>query len=184
MAHAERHQHRPLTTVSVLGVAAHIFYELGCGVGMPLASVLGPRLAAATWSGATGALLVSARRPGRARDVGFVLFHGASLSVALGHLSGWPRRHLGLPVPWLSTCEGLGGRLMPAYNVILYTCAASAVAALVRENGSASRSFALPPVLLFRLLARTQHAEYDRMVEDAHRQPRWSYRRLVAPPAM
>jgi hypothetical protein len=43
---------RPLTRLTAAATAAHVFFELFAGVGMPLASLLGPApAAAALWAG-------------------------------------------------------------------------------------------------------------------------------------
>ncbi len=47
---------RPWTRLAGAAMAGHVFFELGAGVGMPFASVLGPLPAAAVWATATGAV--------------------------------------------------------------------------------------------------------------------------------
>jgi hypothetical protein len=173
---------RPVTTVSVLGLAAHVFYEIGCGVGMPLASLLGVRPAAAGWAAATVGGLRATRQRGRGADVAFVVFNGAALAVAVGHLGGWPKA-AGRRLPWLVSCEGLSGPAMPTYNTILYLSAASAAAALLTENGLAARRWAALPLLGSRAAARMQHREHERLVALAAEHPRWAYRRLRDPAA-
>jgi hypothetical protein len=44
---------RPLTRLTVAGLLGHLVFELMAGVGVPLASILGPYGAAGVWTLAT-----------------------------------------------------------------------------------------------------------------------------------
>src|SRR3954447_22116074 len=55
---------RPWTRLASTALAGHVFFELGAGVGMPFASVLGPVPAAACWAAGTLQVQRAARSPG------------------------------------------------------------------------------------------------------------------------
>ena len=169
---------RPFTRLGVAGLGAHVFYELAAGVGMPLASVLGPTAAAGVWgAGTVGGLRAASRWPA-SRDGVFAAVNALGLAAVLGHLASWPRtRRFGLP--WLRSCEGMGPELMPAYNVILDVSALGAAAGLLSENRRARRRWALAGLALAPVLAVAQHAEHRALTRRAHAQPGWWNRRLV-----
>ena len=158
---------RPMTRLSVAGLAAHVFFELAAGVGMPLASVVGPTPAAALWAvSSRGTWRAAATRPASS-DPAFALLNAFALAAVLGHLSGWPRRRTRLGLPWLKECEGLGPDLMPAYNSILYFSGGTALIGLLGENRSSSRRL---PVLLLSLtpvFVAAQHAEFRHLIQRA-----------------
>jgi len=52
---------RPLTRLTVASLVGHLAFELVAGVGMPLASILGPYAAAGVWTLATGGVWRVAR---------------------------------------------------------------------------------------------------------------------------
>ena len=89
---------RPLTRAAVAGLAAHVFFELAAGVGMPLTSVVGPAAAAGLWGVGAGILWRTARTAPCSQDGSFALFNGAALAAVIGHLAGWPRTHTWLGV--------------------------------------------------------------------------------------
>jgi hypothetical protein len=169
---------RPLTRLATAGLAGHVFFELAAGVGMPLASVIGPLRAAGLWAtGSAVAWRAAATRPASADPV-FAVGNGVALAAVLGHLSGWPRRRTRLGLPWLEDCEGLGPALMPVYNSILYASAAAALGGILLENRSQRRYLAALPLLLVPLVSRTQHVEARRLAELARTRPAWWNRRL------
>ena len=156
------------TRAAIVGTAGHVFFELGAGVGMPGASLVGPVPAAVGWAAATVALWRGVEgRPALAEAV-----DGVALAATVAHLAAWPRSR-SLP-PWLADCEGLGPELMPAYNAILYGSGAAAVAGLVRRG---SRRGLLPLVGVPVLMA-IQHWEHGRHREQARTRPGWWNRRL------
>lgn len=171
---------RPLTRVTTAATAGHVFFELAAGVGMPLASVLGPFTAATAWAaGAWTAWSAAATRPARG-DPMFAVLDSVSLAAVIAHLAGWPRRRTRLGIPWLTDCEGLGPRLMPYYNPILYVSGAAAAAAVLLENGCAPRPLPLLSLPLVPLLVVAQRAEHRRLKTIAAVHPAWWNRRLAA----
>lgn len=168
---------RPMTRLGVAGLAAHVFFELGAGVGMPLASVVGPVRAAVLWAVTAGSVW---QRAGRSsRDWMFVVVNGFGVAAVTAHLAGWPTRRTRAGLPWLLDCEGLGPQLMRYYNPILYASLAACAAALIRENRGAPRKLALLPLALVPLLAAAQHAEHRRLKDIATHAPAWWNRRLA-----
>ena len=104
------------------------------------------------------------------------LLNGVLLSAVLAHFVGWPRtsRHR---VPWLSECEGMSGRLMGPYNLILYISGVCAAGGLWESRRRVA--WAAPvPLLLVPWFVRLQHGEYARLTQQAHRHPAWWNRRL------
>jgi hypothetical protein len=172
-----------MTRLATAGVAAHVFFELGAGVGMPFASVLGPVPAAVLWAaGVTSVWRAAGTRPGRG-ETALAACNAVGLAAVLAHLGGWPRSWTRVGLPWLRSCEGLGPELMPVYNPILYVSGAAALAGLARENRSAPRYLPLVAFGLVPLLIRVQHAEYRRLTELAARRPGWWNRRLQPSPS-
>ncbi|PIM72676.1 hypothetical protein CTU88_11145 [Streptomyces sp. JV178] len=170
---------RPLTRVTAAATATHAFFELAAGVGMPLASLLGPFTAATAWAAGTAtAWRAGGTRPSR-DDPAFAVLNSVSLAGVIAHLTGWPRRRTRLGLPWLTDCEGLGPRLMPYYNPILYVSGTAAVAALLLENESAPRRLPLLTPALVPLLVGAQRAEHRRLMAIAAARPGWWNRRLV-----
>ena len=167
---------RPWTRLAGAAMAGHVFFELGAGVGMPFASVLGPVPAAAAW--AAGSVAVQKAAGASSRDTALAVVNGASLAAAAGHLAGWPRRRTRLGLPLLTDCEGLGPELMRWYNPIIYAGGVAAAAALVTENRAAPRWADLAPLLLVPALVRVQHVEHERLRRLAIRRPGWWNRRL------
>ena len=160
-------------------MAGHIFFELGAGVGMPLASVLGPLRAAGLWSAAATAAWRSAASRPSSSDAFFATLNGLALSAVLGHLTGWPTRRTRLGLPWLEDCEGLGPELMPYYNSILYISGTAATLAICRENRTAPARLPLQlAVALAPAFAWAQHIEHRRLAGQAIDQPAWWNRRL------
>jgi hypothetical protein len=167
----------PFTQAAVVGLAGHVFYELGSGVGMPLASLVGPRAAAALWGSATVVTLRRVRRP----DPDPVLLgsvNSMGLAAVVAHFAAWPRRRTRLGLPYLTECEGLGRDRMPAYNLILYLSAAAALGGLAVESRedrtrSLRMSAAAVPVLM-----AGQRWEFRRLQRLAWSRPGWWNRRL------
>jgi hypothetical protein len=157
-------------------MAGHVFFELGAGVGMPFASVLGPVPAAGLW--AAGSAWVQRAAGSPTSEHALTVVNGLSLAAAVGHLTGWPRRRTRLGLPWLTDCEGLGPGLMRWYNPIVYAGGTAATAALLTENRSAPMWVGVLPLALVPLLIRVQHAEHERLRRIAGRRPGWWNRRL------
>ena len=167
---------RPWTRAGAVLVAAHVFYELGAGVAMPLASRLGPAAPAALVASGTAVVWREAGRRGGSADRVFAVLNGAFLSAALGHFTSWPRTSMA-GLPWLTECEGLTGRLMPPYNLLLHASAAAAVAGLV-ENRRALGWGLLTPLALVPIFVREAPREYARLRVQARTHPAWWNRRL------
>jgi hypothetical protein len=168
---------RRWTQVGAAGAGAHVFYELACGVAMPYASRLGPVPAALAFGAGTLAVFRQAGRQPHSRDPFFAAINGVFLSIVLAHFSSWPKTKVA-GLPWLTECEGLSGRLMPPYNLILHTCGAAALAGLV-ENRRGCVWGLVVPVLLVPWLKGEQHREYQRLLAQALQRPRWWNRRLA-----
>jgi hypothetical protein len=173
---------RPCTQLATLGLAGHVFFELGAGVGMPLASLIGPTPAAALWTTSTSAAWRAARSAPSSGDRAFAVGNGLAMAAVVGHLTSWPRRRTAAGLPWLEDCEGLGRAAMPAYNSILYFCGATTVVALARENRAAPRWVGLLCLVGVPLISRAQHAEFRRLKRLAAERPGWWNRRLQGPP--
>ena len=168
-----------MTRLAASGIAAHVFFELGAGVGMPFASLLGPAPAAALWAvGTRSVFRAAATRPASSDDA-LAIVNGACLAAVIAHLCGWPTRRTRLGLPWLEDCEGLGPQLMPIYNPIIYFSGVTALIAILAENRTASRrvplllAAALAPVLVW-----AQHGEFRRLTRLARSRRGWWNRRL------
>jgi hypothetical protein len=168
---------RPMTRLGTAGLGAHVFLELAAGVGMPGASVLGSP-AAVLWALGLSALWRGAATRPASGDTTFALWNSVGLAAVLAHFAGWPTRRTRAGLPWLRDCEGLGPGLMPVYNPILYVSAVATVVALIRENRTASRHWALPAVGLVPVLVAAQRIEHRRLVTLAYERPAWWNRRL------
>jgi len=72
---------RPWTRLAGAAMAGHVFFELGAGVGMPFASVLGPAPAAALWTTATAWLQRAAGDPSRDTALAAVTFRLSCVAV-------------------------------------------------------------------------------------------------------
>jgi hypothetical protein len=159
-----------------VGTAAHVFYELASGVGMPAASVVGPVPAVAAWATATAGVLGSAGRADPSHDRAFASLNGLFLAAVIGHYVAWPWTRRGLP--WLADCEGLGSERMPVYNTILYLSGGAALAGLLLENRDGRARAALLAVSLVPVTVVLQRREFRRLQELAWRRPGWWNRRL------
>ena len=169
---------RPVTRLTTTGLAAHVFFELGAGVEMPFASVLGPRRAAAFWAISTGTAWHQAGRRSSRADGAFAAVNGLGLTAVAGHLLAWPTRRIWFGLPWLKECEGLGPEAMPAYNSILYGSAVAAAIGALRENRSAPRWVPIVALAMAPVLAVVQRREFARLRDQARRRPSWWNRRL------
>src|SRR3954462_12987842 len=180
---SSRARARPWTRAAVAGSAAHVFLELGAGVGMPGASVAGPVPAALIWAGGTRAVWRIASS-GRWTPTARCASTTAWLTAVVAHYTGWPhrqpRRHR-LRLPWLTECEGLRGTVMVPYNLVLLFSGAAAVVALLRENRSALAVLGWAPLVLIPAFGRFQHAEQRRLSRGAEERPAWWNRRLQSP---
>jgi hypothetical protein len=170
---------RRWTRVGTVAACAHVLYELGAGVGMPLASRLGPAPAAALFVGGSAVVFHEAGRRPRSGDAAFAVVNGVYLAAVTAHLSAWPATRVA-GAPWLTECEGLSGRLMPAYNVLLYVSGAAALGGLV-ESGRAGVLGAAVPAALVPWLRGEQHRELARLRRQARLHPGWWNRRLHGP---
>jgi hypothetical protein len=145
---------------------------------MPLASLLGPGPAAILWAAGT---VIGFREAGRrppSVDRPFAVVNGMFLSAVVGHFTAWPWAPNRFHAPWLSRCEGLEGRAMVPYNVILYVSGLSAVGALLVENRRGRVAGSVVPVVLVPVVVAAQRGEFRRLVQQAHQRPRWWNRRL------
>jgi hypothetical protein len=167
---------RRWTRLGALGIGAHVFYELAAGVGMPLASRLGPRAAAVLWGAGTVVTFREAGRQPHSRDSAFVALNAAFLSAVIAHFAGWPRTRV-VGLPWLTECEGLTGPVIAPYNVILYVSGAAALGGLVENKRGRVLGVAVP-VVLVPLLIGGQRREFSRLRAQARRHPGWWNRRL------
>lgn len=159
-----------------MAAAAHVFYELAAGVGMPFASRVGPRPAAALWGAGTALALSEAGRRPSSHDGVFLALDATYLAAVLAHFAAWPRTRV-LGLPWLTECEGLTGSAIRPYNAILYASAVTALGGLL-ENRRGIGPGAAVPLLLVPALMRLQHDEVSRLREQAQRDPGWWNRRL------
>jgi hypothetical protein len=166
-----------MTRLGTAGLGAHVFFELAAGVGMPGASVLGPQVAA-LWAIGLAALWRGAGTRAASSDPVFALWNSVGLAAVLAHFTGWPTRRTGAGLPWLRQCEGLGADLMPVYNPILYVSAVATAVALIRENRTVPRHWAVPAVGLVPVLVAAQRVEHRRLVTLAQERPAWWNRRL------
>ena len=163
----------------MVGVAGHLTYELASGVGVPLASRVG--VTAATTAFAVPSVVAyraAGGLPSPRGDRRFAVANGLFASAVMTHFTSWPRTTFA-GLPWLTECEGLEGRLMGPYNVLLYVSAVAAVGGAV-ENRIAWRCFALTPLVVVPLLRRETPSEYRRLLTQAAERPRWWNRRLAA----
>jgi hypothetical protein len=160
--------------VGTVAVAAHVFYELFSGVGMPFASFVGRAPAAMGWAAGSLWLFRAAQQRPRSADRMFAVVNGAYLSAVIAHFAAWPLQwRAGMPV--LTECEGLRGRVMAPYNAILYVSGITAVGG-VSENrnfAKSAMSIALVPILI-----AAQRLEFGRLRTEARGNPTWWNRRL------
>lgn len=170
---------RVLTSVHVATNVAHPFFELASGVGMPLASVLGPLPAAAVFGGGSAMVERWAAQAPPSADGRFMVLNGLGVAAVVAHWLGWPRRRMPGGIPWLDECEGLSGRLMLVYNPILYASGLCGALAILRENRSSSRLVALAMGAFVPVLVVLQHGEHRRLLRRAQIRPGWWNRRLV-----
>ena len=170
-------ERRPLTRLTVVSLAGHVVFELGAGVGMPLASVIGPYGAAGFWTLVTGGVLTASARDESA-DKLLAAANGFGIAAISAHLLGWPTRRTRTGLPWLRDCEGLGPELMPFYNPVLYLSGATGLLAILRENRTARRYLPMAMLGLVPGLVAFQHWEHRRLRRQAQTRPAWWNRRL------
>jgi hypothetical protein len=165
--------------LGVLTVGGHLAYELVSGVGVPLASRVGVTAATTGYAVSSVAAYRAAGHLHSPRgDRRFAVANGVFASAVISHFTNWPRTtRAGLP--WLTESEGLEGRLLGPYNLLLYVSAIAAVGGAV-ENRRAWRWFALTPLVVVPLLRRETPPEYERLLTQAAERPRWWNRRLTA----
>ncbi|WP_089006975.1 hypothetical protein [Micromonospora viridifaciens] len=158
-------------------LAAHVVFELGAGVGMPLASIVGPYAATGFWALVTGGVWGATGR-GASADRVLAAANGFGLAATSAHLLGWPTRRTRAGLPWLEDCEGLGPELMPFYNPILYCSGVAGLLAVVRENRRAPGYLPIAMLGLVPALVAFQHWEHRRLIRQAQTRPAWWNRRL------
>jgi hypothetical protein len=169
---------RPWTRLGTVAIAAHVFYELACGVAMPSASIVGPAPAAAGWVSGSAWLYRSAGRQPRSRDRLFAVVNGVYLAAVIAHFAYWPKRWRA-GVPLLVECEGLRGRVIVPYNMILYASGIAAAGGVYENRNLAT---AATPIVLVPILIGLQRWEFMRIRRHARRRPAWWNRRLQATP--
>jgi hypothetical protein len=158
-------------------MGAHVFYELGAGVGMPFASLAGPVPAATGWAVGTTAAWRAANHLNERYNTAVCVMNGMFLTAALAHFIYWPKRWVS-GIPYLTLCEGLQGRVLLPYNSILYLSAISAVAGLAENGRRAGLHGAAVPLIGVPVLLRVQRIEFQRLRIQARRHPGWWNRRL------
>ena len=169
---------RPLTRLATLAVAGHVYFELAAGVGLPVASFVGPVPAALAFAATARAAWRRAGNPSGVVDTRLAFWNGLILAASVAHLTAWPSRRSKQGLPLLVDCEGLGPELMPAYNLLIYAGGGSAALALALENRSGDRRPALAAISAIPLLVVVQQVEHRRLREQARRRPGWWNRRL------
>ncbi|MGY1601763.1 hypothetical protein [Geodermatophilus sp. SYSU D00815] len=169
-----RRPRRPWTRLASAALAGHVGFELAAGVGLPLASVVGPAPAALLWAGATAGVQRAAGSP--SAGAGLALVNATGLAAALAHLAGWPRRWTRVGLPWLLDCEGLGPELMRWYNPVVHLGGAASLVAALTEDRRRWPLLLVPALVPG--LVRLQHAEHERLRARACRRPGWWNRRL------
>jgi hypothetical protein len=170
-----RRLRRPSTRAASLAVGAHVFYELGAGVAMPLASRLGIAPVAVMYGTATAVSYRAAGRCPASADPAFNALNGLYLALVLGHAVSWPRRWAG--APWLTECEGLRGPVLTPYNVVLQLSWVAAIGGIA-ENRRGRWWAAVVPAVVVPVLAREAPRELARLTEQARERPSWWNRRL------
>ncbi|MEU4482906.1 hypothetical protein AB0F68_33370 [Micromonospora sp. NPDC023966] len=158
-------------------MAAHVFFELAAGVGMPLASVIGPYRAATVWGLCTTGVWRTAGSTSPSADRLLAAANGFGLAAVIAHLAGWPSRTR-FGVPWLQDCEGLGPDLMRYYNPIIYFSGLTCLLAILRENRAAPAGLPALMLGLVPALVIMQHAEHRRLKAQARLHRSWWNRRL------
>jgi len=169
---------RPFTAAAVAGTAAHHTFELGAGVGLVWQPELGLPGSLALWGTALPVGFVTAARSDTKLEPLLAFSRGASLGGVVVHFLLWPWTRKAGVLPWLTEAEGLRGRQIPAYNVVLHLWGAAAVAALVKETPPRSRKWAalgLASTVLFR---KSAEYHFRWATEQAKTNPQWWNRGL------
>ena len=110
-------------------------------------------------------------------DRRFAVANGLFASAVVTHFTSWPvTARAGLP--WLRECEGLEGRLIGPYNLMLYVSAVASVGGAV-ENRREWRGFVVSFLIAGPLLRLGTPLEFERLLTQAAERPRWWNRRLV-----
>lgn len=169
---------RRWTQLGVSAGAGHLAYELLNGAAVPLATLGAGRVVAGYGAGTAGLCWAASKTPLERGGRGFSVTNGLLLSAVIGHFTSWPRTtHAGLP--WLTECEGLSGRAMPAYNALLYASAVFALGGLV-EHRRHWQWGAVVPLLAVPVLRYATPRHYQQLLRQAACHPRWWNRRLTA----
>lgn len=171
---------RPWTRTGALATGAHVGIELLGGVAVPLASRFGLPRAAAGHAAAVLAVHEAARRAPASWDPVLAAANGAYAAMVLAHHTSWPRTRRG-GLPWLLESEGLTGRVMVPYNLVLHVSAVAAVGGLA-ENRRGLWAGLLSAAVLAPWLRREAPREYHRLLVQARVRPRWWNRRLQRRP--
>lgn len=146
---------------------------------MPLAPHLGVRAGAAVFAVPAAVAYIPADLLASPRgDRSYAMVNGVFLAEVVAHYASWPRTWR-LGVPWLTECEGLEGRVMVPYNVLLQVSGVAAVAGL-RENRTQWRWGVATALVVAPVLRWVTPREYARLLEQAAERPRWWNRRLAA----
>lgn len=157
-----------------------MFFELAAGVGMPMITLFRPVPTAVAWGVSSAAGWKAAGRPLAAHDARLAAVNALVVAAVAAHLAAWPRRRTTIGLPALTSCEGMGADLMPAYNSLLYVGGVSAVLALLLENRSAPPwSAALAPVAV-PVLVLAQRADFALRAQAAAVSPSWWNHRLAS----
>lgn len=170
---------RPWTTVTALATVAHHGFELGSGVGLVWQPELGLPGAAALWGAQIPMWLGMARRGGIRHDRILAAWSGAALGGALVHFLLWPWKRSRLGLPLLTEAEGLRPGLLPAYNVILYVWAVSAVLS-IGELPARARPWALAGFATLPVLRRSAGHHFAWLREQSAANPTWWNRAVRA----
>jgi len=160
---------RPFTRVATLGLAGHVSFELAAGVGLPLASVIGPVPAAGLCAASTASTFRAEER--RPRNRGPLVRTGERLRHRRCDIALLRLAEAAYGLPWLADCEGLGPELMPA---ILYVSGSAALAGLLRESRGGRLLGGALAVGIVPVLMAGQRWEFRRLQDQAQRRPQWS----------
>lgn len=167
------------TRAGVVAMAGHLGYELLAGVSVPMASRVGIKAAVTGYASGTVALYHAAGHvPASRGQRRFAVLNGLFAAAVISHFTAWPRTtRAGLP--WLTECEGLSGELIGPYNVLLHGSAVAAVGGAV-ENRRGWPWFVATVAVVAPWVRRETPWEFQRLLAQAARSPRWWNRRLAS----
>lgn len=169
---------RSWTRAGVVAVSGHLVYELLAGVSVPMASRVGIKSVTRYAAGAVALYRAADHVPPSRGHRRFAVLNGLFASMVIAHFTSWPRTtRAGLP--WLIECEGIEGRLIGPYNLLLHGSAVAAVAGVV-ENRRGWPWFVATVAVVVPLLRRETDREFQRLLAQADQTPRWWNRRLAS----